>query len=483
MALIPTKGERRLPKAKKRRKILCKVNKRRKEFLLMMYDRVCEQEGNWPVPSEEQMLARLMTGSQALVPSSSRRGRPASLTALHLCLGIVLCGLRGFGSQRAFWRLLCVQPIGPFAPVQLVDQAVYNRLERAAGLMAALFEHVSAWLRQQLAGLADQSLAPFATQVLALDESKLDAVGRWLPHLRALLAGNSALLAGRISALFDVRLQQWVRVDILQEASANCKLHATQMLTGLAAGTLLLFDRGYLSFPFFDELSARGIFWISRYANEVSYQVRHVFYQGDGVLDAIVYLGCYRRDQAKYPVRLVQFYRKGRRYRYLSNVLDPQVLPVREVARLYARRWDIELAFRVLKEHLQLSQLWSAKWEVLCVQIWAGLLLAQLFHGLQVQLAAEAGVDPFAVSIDVLVEVVPQLLDQGIAPLPYLRQRGEQLGVIRPSSRIGVETPFIDASWIIPAPAEALQPREQARYAQRRCQRWEQSPKRKGGSG
>ena len=129
----------------------------------------------------------------------------------------------------------------------------------------------------------------------------------------------------------------------------------------------------------------------------------------------------------------------------------------------------IELAFCLLKEHLQLSQLWSAKWEVVQVQIWCDLLLAQLFHGLQVLLAAQEGVDPFDVSIDLLVEVVPRLLQQGIAPLPYLGQRGRELGLIRPSSRIQIEVPFVDPSWITPAPTQALQPREPARSAQRKC--------------
>ncbi len=140
-----------------------------------------------------------------------------------------------------------------------------------------------------------------------------------------------------------------------------------------------------------------------------------------------------------------------------------------DIARLYARRWDIELAFCVLKEHLQLSQLWSAKWEVVQVQIWCALLLAQVFHGLQVQLAAQEGVDPFDVSIDLLLEVVPRLLTRGIAPLPYLGQRGRELGLIRPSSRSQVQVPWVDPSWITPAPPEALRPRETARYAQRKC--------------
>src|SRR5260370_40275839 len=87
----------------------------------------------------------------------------------------------------------------------------------------------------------------------------------------------------------------------------------------------------------------------------------------------------YRADRAKYPVRLVQFYSQGQLHRYLTNVLDPQQLPLAEVARLYARRWDIELAFAVLKDHLHVGQLWSAKWPVIQVQIWCALLLAQLF--------------------------------------------------------------------------------------------------------
>ncbi len=236
-----------------------------------------------------------------------------------------------------------------------------------------------------------------------------------------------------------------------------------------------------LRFPWFDELTARGLWWISRYANHASLEVRHVLYQGDGVLDAIVWLGKHRADRAKYAVRLVQFYQQGHLHRYLTNVLDPSQLPLADLARLYARRWDIELAFDVLKEHLHLSQLWSAKWEVVQVQIWCGLLLAQLFHGLQVQLAAQEGVEPFDVSIDLLVELVPPLLQRGIAPLPTLGRLGRELGLIRPSTRIQVQTPFVDASWITPAPPEALRPRDTVRYAQRKCARGPRPKTKKAG--
>ena len=210
----------------------------------MTHDSVSERVGQLPVPSQQQVVSYVTERSLTLVSSASRRGKPATVTALHLCLGIVLCGLEGFGSQLALWRRLCLEPMGPFAPIHVVDQAIYNRLERAAGAMRAFFEQMSGSMAEQLVGLEDRRLAPWACGVLALDESTLDAVGRWLPELRRLLPGNSHLLAGRISALFDVRRQQWVRVELWQEAVANCKQQARLMLEGLQAGTLLLFDRG-----------------------------------------------------------------------------------------------------------------------------------------------------------------------------------------------------------------------------------------------
>src|SRR6266487_3031476 len=435
----------------------------------MTHDSANERARQLPMPTQQQLVSYVTEQMQALVPAVRRRGKPARLTALHLCLGIVLCGLEGFGSQLKLWRRICLEPIGPFAPVQVVDQAIYNRLARAAGAMRAFFEQISRWLGEQGEGWDERSLAPWACQVLALDESTLDAVGRWLPELRRVLPGDPRLLAGRISALFDVRRQQWVRVELWQEAVANCKQQARLLIEGVQEGTLLLFDRGYLSFPWFDTLTERKLWWISRYANHASMQVRHILYQGEGVVDAIVWLGKYRADRARHPVRLVQLYHDGRLHQYLTNVLDPQQLSLADIARLYARRGDIELAFGVLKEHLQVSQLWSAKWEVVQVQIWCALLLAQVFHGLQVQLAAQEGVEPFDVSIDLLVEVVPRLLQRGIAPLPALGRLGRELGLIRPSTRLQVQVPWVDPSWITPAPPEALRPRETVRYAQRKC--------------
>jgi hypothetical protein len=58
-------------------------------------------------------------------------------------------------------------------------------------------------------------------------------------------------------------------------------------------------------------------------------------------------------------------------------VCDPTVLPLLEIARLYARRWDIELAFLTLKRERGLHLIWRSKSVVVFAQVWACLIIAE----------------------------------------------------------------------------------------------------------
>ncbi len=61
-----------------------------------------------------------------------------------------------------------------------------------------------------------------------------------------------------------------------------------------------------------------------------------------------------------------------------------------EIARLYARRWDIELAFLTLKEHLGLHLLWTSKLVSILQQVWACLIIAQVLQALRLEIACGA---------------------------------------------------------------------------------------------
>src|SRR5688572_32855598 len=80
------------------------------------------------------------------------RGRPRVLPALALWGGLLVCVLRGFGSQAALWRLLSLGQLWFYPRFAVTDQAVYRRLGGAeAAPLQRLFERVSAVLAARLA--------------------------------------------------------------------------------------------------------------------------------------------------------------------------------------------------------------------------------------------------------------------------------------------------------------------------------------------
>ncbi len=364
------------------------------------------------------------------------QGRPAKLTLLHLGMGIIQCVLMNWKAQLDLWRLICTGAIPGYGALPMSDQTVYNWLE-AHGIAAVqqlsgkLYER----LKQQEPQEEAKQLAPFAREILAVDESKLSCVRRWLAEYWHLHPEHPALQLGRLSGLFDIRRQQWVRLDLLPNAATNCKVHVRQLIEPVEAGMLLLFDRGYWSYEWFDELTDKGIFWISRPVSRMSSEVIRWLVQQEGYSEALIFLGGYRADRGRFAVRLIRWRYRGRWYSYVTNVLDPLQLPGWQVVQLYARRWDIELAFQVIKDFLGLRLLWSAKWEVIGAQVLAGVVAAQLVSLLHKEIAARAQVKWEEVSVELLARLAPLWQRQGLDPVQIVVEQGRALGLIRASTR------------------------------------------------
>ena len=381
-------------------------------------------------------------------------GRPCELPAEVLWSTLLLGVLQRVQGVREVWRALVCQGY------DLCDQAVYARLERdGSEPLQALFAHLSgmlaAWIKPLVEAQPGKGLAPFARAVLALDETTLDPLARKLPQLRHFQKGAVELLPGKLATLFDVRLQLWQRIDYVAEVQQNCKVHARAMLQGLQKGSLLLFDLGYFGFEWLDDLTTAGLWYVSRLREKTSYTPVHTLYESQEVFDGLVWLGKHQA-RAGQMARLVRVRVDCATHEYVTNVLDPEVLSVSEVVRLYARRWDIELAFLLLKEHLHLHLWWNSKLSGIMQQLWACLIIAQLFQALRMEIAAGAQVDPFEVSMPLVVRAMAGLLESEQDPVALIVRRGRQLGFIRPSRRLQVQVPLIVATDIVPRPADLV---------------------------
>jgi hypothetical protein len=394
------------------------------------------------------------------------RGRPRILPALCLWGGVMVCILRGWNSQLAIWRLLHQKGLWDYPRFPITDQAIYKRLEKDGSQpFRNLFEMVSEVLRERLSAYA-KPLVKFASEVVAIDATSLDKVTRHLPMLRSVPAGDERLLPGKLAGVYDLQLQQWRYVTHIENPHENDKKEARSLVQHIHKGTLILADLGYFGFAWFDELTDKGYFWLSRLREKTSYEIMHTFYKQGETFDGLVWLGAYRADRARHAVRLVTFRAGNNVFRYITNVLEPDQFSLHEIATLYARRWDIEMAFKLIKRELGLNLFWSAKNEVLLQQVWAVFTIAQILHALQIEIAAKAGVDPFDVSLPLLVEYLPKWND--IDFIALIVESGREGGFIRPSRRIRIQTPDINMADYLAPPAELIL-EHNPRYAGRRC--------------
>ena len=413
----------------------------------------------------ETFIREMIEGLHPLGTDPVGAGRPRILPAVCLWAGVLVCVLRGWSSQLAVWRLLSEKNLWDYPRFPVSDQAVYKRLEQGGtDALKTLFEQASALLRERMQPY-QQRLADFFSEIVAIDETTLDKVIRYLPSLRAVPDGDHQLLPGKLAGVFDIRLQQWRYVEHIPNPDENEKVAAPALLAHIQRGALILMDMGFFCFEWFDQLTQEGYYWISRLREKTSYEVIHTFYQHGEVFDGLIWLGAYRADRARYAVRLVTFRVGQTTYRYITNVTAPSWLSVHAIAVLYARRWDIELAFKLIKRELGLHVFWSAKPVVLMQQVWAVLLISQILHALQLEIAWKAGVDPFDVSLALLVEYLPRWNDVDFVALVV--ERGVHAGFIRPSRRIRIQTPPIALSDYQPPPHDLILVRE-PRYAHRR---------------
>ena len=370
-----------------------------------------------------------------------------------LCVG-VLHNARGYAD---FWRLVVVEPLGSFPVLSLTDEAIRKRLYTLGTKgLSHLYERICEHLPFVPISQSTLKIACFAREVVALDESTLDAVGRHQAELRQYGSKNAHLLAGKIAGLWDVRRQRWLRLQYRADVLAGCSIDVEPLLHDLPKGSMILEDLGYFGFVWLDRLQQLGYWYISRLRENGSYRIRHIFYENkqQGLLDALVWLGAYERDQAGVAVRLIEYRCRNQIYRYVTNVIDPQQLCIADVVELYGRRWDIECVFSLLKEHLGLHIWWSSQNELILVQLWVTRILAHVVQHLRFQVAEAAGVELFDVSLEILIDLLKRITAQESSLVHQLVEKGRQWKLIRPHSRIQRSCPSPLPHDIVPLPAD-----------------------------
>ena len=151
------------------------------------------------------------------------------------------------------------------------------------------------------------------------------------------------------------------------------------------SGSVVVADRAYLDFQWFHQLQAQGVTFVTRLKRGVKYQVvrDHAVDMETGVeSDQTIELTSAKGRRA-YPGRLrrVGYYDAETRRRYVF-VTNNTTWVAKTIADVYKSRWQIELFFKWIKQHLKVKRFVGRSKNAVLTQLWVAtcmyLLLAYL---------------------------------------------------------------------------------------------------------
>lgn len=172
------------------------------------------------------------------------------------------------------------------------------------------------------------------------------------------------------------------------------KCHEVNILDELIpmAGAFYVMDRGYLDFQRLFQVDRTGAFFVTRAKKNFQFQRRysHPVDRSTGMIcdQTIVLSTYYPSKQYPKPLRRIRFREPetGKSLVFLTNHFELDALTIAE---LYKARWQIELFFKWIKQHLRIKAFYGTTPNAVKTQIWiaicAYLLVAILKKELQLK--------------------------------------------------------------------------------------------------
>lgn len=153
------------------------------------------------------------------------------------------------------------------------------------------------------------------------------------------------------------------------------KLHDVNVLDHLTPmpGAYYVMDRGYLDFARLYELDQAKAYFVTRGKKNFNFQRRysHEVDKSTGVQcdQTIILKTFYSLQGYPQPLRRIRYFDEnlGKRFVFLTNDFD---LPAATIARLYKSRWQIELFFKWIKQHLRITAFYGTSQNAVKAQIW-----------------------------------------------------------------------------------------------------------------
>ena len=161
--------------------------------------------------------------------------------------------------------------------------------------------------------------------------------------------------------------------------------------SNLSKGDILAMDRAYIDYGKFEELSLRGVIYVTKMKKSLKYVINSdVMYQTpDGLMEARVQNVTFSKRTNDgvicHNARIITYAdeKKHKLISLLTNDLDSDPY---EIIAIYRQRWEIELLFKQIKQNFPLKYFYGESANAIKIQIWVTLIANLLLMVMQKRL-------------------------------------------------------------------------------------------------
>ena len=242
--------------------------------------------------------------------------------------------------------------------------------------------------------------------VYALDSTTIDLCLSVFPWARF----RTQKAAIKLHTLLDLRGPIPTFIEV-----SEGKLHDVNILDSIAPepGSFYVVDRGYVDFERLHVFHRAGAFFVTR--TKRGMQLRRRYSRS---IDAttglrsdhtVVLASAASNNNYPDPLRRIHFYdvEQDRHLSFLTNNFD---LPALTICLLYKARWQVELFFKWIKQHLRIKAFYGYSENAVKTQIWTAVSVYVLVAIVKKRLALEASLHEILQVLSVtLFEQVPIL--------------------------------------------------------------------------
>ena len=147
------------------------------------------------------------------------------------------------------------------------------------------------------------------------------------------------------------------------------------------SGVIYAMDRGYVDYKSLYRIDLNDSVFVTRMKNNCAYKrVGNNFHKADSpiISDVLIVLtGPVTKNNYPKQLRKIKYKvsETGKIYEFLTNDLK---CDAQEIAEIYKGRWEVELYFKWIKQHLKLKSFYGTSLNAVSSQIWVALILTIL---------------------------------------------------------------------------------------------------------